>query len=363
MVEALGFVQVDSINVVARAHHLTLGCRFDDYRPEFLTHLLEERRAAFEHWTHDASVIPARWYRHWHHRFARDERRVRESRWWRARMGARPNAVLEAVLRRVEREGPLSVGDFENGPRVGEKGGGWWAWSREKAALEFLWRTGRLAVVRRVSFQKVYDVSERVLPQHLEPPSREDEHLEWAMASALERLGLGTRIELARYFAAVETSSARRWCASELEQGRLVEVEVESVDGSPAKRCVARPDWQARAEALPDAPDRVRLLSPFDPIVRDRARALRLFGFDYRFEAFTPAPRRRFGYYVLPVLEGEALVGRVDLKLRREEAALAVLGLWWEAGVKATRRRVRRLDEALERLAGQLGATRIERGE
>jgi uncharacterized protein YcaQ len=356
LVEQLGYVQVDSINVVARAHHLTLWSRLDGYRPALLTRLLEHRRRLFEHWTHDASVISTRWYAHWHHRFARDAERVRGSAWWRERLGARPQATLEALLERVAREGPLGTADLE-GPRVP---GGWWAWTPEKAALEYLWRTGKLLVARRDNFQKVYDLAERVLPEVAKAPaSTPAEHLEWAMRTALERLGAGTPTELAHFLGAVGPAEARAWCAAGLARGALVAVALEAADGSAPAVGVAAPGWREAARALPPAPARTRLLSPFDPVVRDRRRARRLFGFDFRFEAFTPAAKRQHGYYVLPVLEGERLLARVDLKHRREAGELALQGQWWEPGVAATRRRRAGLDEALERLAGQLGAGRV----
>ncbi len=118
----------------------------------------------------------------------------------------------------------------------------------------------------------------------------------------------------------------------------------------------AVPDWEERAAALPSAPPRIRLLSPFDPILRDRRRCLRLFGFDYRFEAFVPGPQRRYGYYVLPILEGERLVGRLDPKLHREEKRLEIRQVWWEPGVRASKARTARFETALDRLARFVGA-------
>ncbi len=354
-VRALGLVQVDSINVVARAHDLTLATRLDGYRPGMLAPLLEETRGLFEHWTHDASILPSEWYPHWHHRFARDRRRVYANAWWRSRLGARPEAVAGRLLKRIEREGPLGASDLETSRR-GE--GTWWEWSPQKAALEYLWRTGRVAVTRRVNFQKVYDLTGRVLPRHASlPPSGREEHLDWALGEALERLGVATPTELAAYFRAVTPAEAKRWCARRLAAKELVEVMVEAEGAGAPRRAVARPDWRSRAAALPEPPEGARLLSPFDPIVRDRARALRLFGFDYRFEAFTPAPKRRHGYYVLPLLLGDRLVGRVDLKHDRDAGVLRVQGHWWERGAGPARVRKRALDEAVARLARQLGAS------
>ncbi|MFT3838146.1 MAG: crosslink repair DNA glycosylase YcaQ family protein [Myxococcaceae bacterium] len=351
-VEALGLVQVDSINVVARAHDLTMMARLDGYRPGMLSPLLEETRELFEQWTHDASIVPSRWYHHWHHRFERDLKYHFTSKWWRARLGKQPERVAKKLLRRIEKDGPISSGDLE----AAHEPGGWWQWTPEKATLEYLWRTGRVAVTRRVNFSKYYDLPERVLPRHHAlPRSAHAEHLDWAMGEALDRLGFGTPTELARYFHAVSLADARRWASEQLKSNALIEVELEPEQGKPL-RVLARPDFRERLEALPEAVDRVRLLSPFDPIVRDRSRALRLFGFDYRFEAFTPAPKRQYGYYVFPILQGERLIGRTDLKLLREDETLAVQGVWWER--KAAPRRA--FADALERMAAQLGAKNVK---
>lgn len=371
--ERLGFVQVDTISVVERAHHLILRTRFDGYRPETLTTLLERRRGAFEHWTHDASIIPACWLPQWKARFARYRARgPRATAWWHERIGPDAERTIAHVQQRIAAEGPLRSRDFEQ-PRgaVGGNGhgssgaAGWWNWKPAKAALEYLWRSGTLAVTRRDEFQKVYDLMERVFPQVVELPEPDPiAHLDWACATALDRLGVATPKELAGFFAAIGLAPAQAWCDEAVRDGRAVPVRVESADGSAPQPAVAHPQWRRRAAAAPAAPLRVRPLSPFDPLVRDRARLLRRFGFDYRFEAFVPVAKRRHGYYVLPLLEGERLVGRLDAKAQRERGVLAVRGLWWEPGVASSRARRARLDEALESMAVACGAGRVtfERG-
>jgi uncharacterized protein YcaQ len=356
-IDALGFVQVDTINVVARAHDLTLFSRLDGYRPEMLQHLLESDRTLFEHWTHDAAIIPTRWYAHWKPRFSRASARIEGHPWWEERMGGRPEEVLDHVRARIRAEGPLKSVDFEH---EGERGT-WWAWKPAKAALECLWRTGELAIAGREYFHKRYDFAERVHPEaHLLPVPDSDLHLEWACATAAERLVIFTPRELAAFWDDVNLESARAWCAAAREQGRIALVEVGSADGAAPQSAFALSDWPVRLEKVPDPPDRMRLLCPFDPILRDRARCLRRFGFDYRFEAFTPAPKRQYGYYVLPLLEGDRLVGRLDPKVHREKGVLEVRGLWWEPGIKASKIRLKRLREALEELARFTGADEIQ---
>lgn len=357
-IERMGFVQVDTINVVERAHHHILMTRFEGYRPETLRRLLEDDRRLFEHWTHDAAVIPRGLLPWWTVRFERWRRRIRGEWWprWSQRLGSHPDRTLDAVRARIAREGGLRSQDFESD---GKRSGGWWRWKPAKMALEVLWRTGELAIARRQGFQKVYDLSERVLPEleDLATPS-EEEHAAWACRFALSRLGMATPVEVARQLLAVTSQETAAWLEAAVSQGEAVEVEVESVDGAAPRLAYALSGWRRRLARLAPAPRRMRLLSPFEPVIRDRERTLRLFGFDYRFEAFVPARKRRYGYYVLPILEGERLVGRVDPKLHRDRGELVVRGPWWEPDVAPTRARNRRLEAAVERFAAQLGAER-----
>ena len=357
LIERLGFVQVDTINVVARAHDLTLFSRLDGYRPEQLKKLLEQKRNLFEGFTHDASAIPTAFFHHWKPRFARDRERIHAHAWWQYHFrGTDGTRVVKDVKARIENEGPLKSSDFEHP----EKRGPWWGWKPQKAALDFLWRSGELMIPRREGFQKVYDLTERVLPEHYDLPCPEAaEHVAWACAAAAERLWVFTPKELADFFDTIEAPEAKAWCVAAAKTGGIVPVQVEGMDGE-VRPAFALADWEARLARLPKPPERTRLLCPFDPILRDRTRALRRFGFDYRFEAFVPEPKRQYGYFVLPILEGHRLVGRLDPKLHRDRGLLEIKGLWWEPGIKATKARRRALDAALERLAVFVGADSIQ---
>lgn len=358
IVEQLGFVQVDSIQRIERAHHLIVGARLDDYRADHLHHTAFKRRALFEHWTHDASLIPTKWFHHWKPRFAKTDARLRRSKWFTHRMGATPDETLRHVYGRIEREGPLQTSAFE---RTADKPAtGWWDWAPEKAALEFLWHTGRLAIHGRDRFQKIYDLTERVFPSaHVVAAPPNEEHIDWACREALVRVGVATPGELAAFFDAISISEAAAWCRQAVINGHATAVTVAACDGSKPRKAVAVVDWRRRIRRIGAAPDRIRLLAPFDPIIRDRKRAQRLFNFDYRFEAFTPASKRKYGYYVLPILEGDSLVGRLDPRHDRDGETLIVDGVWWENGVKPTKVRKRKLVAALEVLANQIGAKRI----
>ena len=359
LVRRLGFVQVDSINVVERGHHLTLGTRLQQYRPSQLAQLLERRRSLFEHWTHDASVIPSIWFAHWKPRFRRFSNSPRRSRWIDQRLGDDPKGVLAHVERRLRREGPLMSRHFE-----AEEGSGrssWWGWTPQKTALEYLWHAGRVTITARQGFNKVYDLTRRVYPELCRLPSpRPAAHREWACWSAMERLAIATPGEIAHFWDAVTPAEATLWCRSAERTGRIVAVEVEDAIGAKRRRAFALADWQSRAARAPAPPPGLRLLSPFDPVIRDRRRLLRRFGFDYRFEAFVPPAKRKWGYYVMPVLDGDRFVARVDPKLHRERETLELKSVDWEPGTRATRARQRALEAAVCALGERIGARSIE---
>jgi uncharacterized protein YcaQ len=356
-IEAMGFVQVDSINVVERAHHLILASRFDGYRPPLLSRLLEKERGLFENWTHDASAIPTRWFPYWRVRFARY--RGHNRKWWQERLGGDPERMLGQVLARIEKEGPLMAKDFSPESTAGS--GSWWGWRPEKAALEHLWRTGKLAIAKRAHFHKVYDLTERVLPAAAALPRPSDaEHLEWACRTALERLGVATAGEIADFWHILTPEAAAGWCEAAAARGEITPVLAGAVDDSKPRRAWALPDWEERAANAPEPPPRMRLLAPFEPILRDRKRTRRLFGFDYRFEAFVPGPARQHGYYILPLLEGDRLVGRVDPKFDRKEGLLTIREVWWEPKVRLGTGRKAALEAAVARLAKAIGAERWE---
>ena len=352
LIDRIGFVQVDSINTVARAHQMILFARRQSYQPQALDRLLAQR-ALWEHWTHDASILPMALFPHWRHRFARDRARLVE-RWtgWQ-RDGF--HTKFDDVLQRVADHGPVTSAEVGEGEVRGK--GGWWDWHPSKAALEFLWRAGALSVTRREGFRKVYDLTERVIPapfRQAEPT--EAESLEVLCQAALDRLGFATAGEIAAYWAAVTPEEARGWADAALRRGEVVEVMVAGADGTSRKH-LCRPET---LEQAPQVTTRLRILSPFDPALRDRKRAERLFGFHYRIEVFVPEPQRKFGYYVFPVLEGDRLIGRIDAKAFRDADRLRVRAFWPEAGIRLTAARRARLEAELTRLARFAGVSTVE---
>lgn len=341
----LGFVQLDSVNTLERAHHMILFARRQCYRPANLARLLERDRTLFEHWTHDAAVIPTEFYPHWHLRFARDAETLR-NRWkeWR-RDGFERLCV--PVLDQITDHGPACSADVGQGEARGS--GGWWDWHPSKTALEYLWRSGALSVTRRVAFRKHYDLTDRVIPAEFRIETPETTHsIDWFCNAALDRLGFATPGEIAAFWAHVTPAEARDWAEHVLARGKITQVDVQNADGS-VRRHLCRPGLAD--ETPPEPPNRLRVLSPFDPALRDRKRAERLFGFHYRIEIFIPATKRRYGYYVFPLLEGAQMVGRIDMKANRKARILDVTNLWPEAGIRWGRGRQTRLDAELVRLA------------
>ena len=355
LIDAIGFVQVDSINTVERAHHMILFSRRQSYRPENLKPLLEHHRTHWEHWTHDASILPTRLFPLWQHRFARNEIRMRNriTAWF-------PNgdhSQIDTVRRHISDHGPVTTSDFAQGePR---SKGGWWDWHPSKSALEWLWHTGQLAITRRDGFQKVYDLTERVIPpEHRTATPDTPALIDWACTSALDQLGFADIGELWKYWNAITPLEARHWAKQALARGDVIEIDVQGADGA-LHRSLARPDILTQAATAPDPPTRLRILSPFDPALRDRDRAQHLFGFLYRIEVFVPEPKRKYGYYVFPVLEGSRIVGRIDVKAFKDDSVLRVKAFWPEPGIAIGPGRQARLDAELGRLAQFTGCDRV----
>ncbi len=350
VIDHLGFVQVDSVNTLARAHDLILWSRRQQYRaPNLPKHM--KTRGAFEHWTHDASVIAMSNFPMWRHKFAKDKAFM-DRRWdaWR-REGFRDK--LDAVLKQISDQGACSSMDV--GGDEQRKSGGWWDWHPSKTALEYLWRSGEISVCHRQGFRKHYDLTERVIPaEYLNAHVSEHDMIDWACRSALDRLGFATSGELAAFYDIITPAQAKDWCTSALANNRVLVADVEATDGS------LRPSFiwpDTLDETPPDPNSRVRLLSPFDPALRDRKRAERLWGFHYRIEIFVPAPKRKYGYYVFPVLQGDRLIGRIDTK--REGDSTTVTAFWPEQGIRMGKARIKALQAEIDRAATFVGSTSV----
>jgi uncharacterized protein YcaQ len=339
MVRQLHALQIDTINVVARSPYLVLWSRLGEYDPRWLDELLAEG-ALFESWAHAACFIPIE-----------DYPLYRALMLSGARWGDRAQAWLDAhsevantMLEHIRDNGPVRSSDFErtDGPK-----GTWWNWKIEKLALEFLLDVGDLMIARRNNFQRVYDLRERVLPgwDDSKVPSLDQVYNQFVLNS-VEALGVSKPEWIADY-ARLSKPRARVALNALTDQGLLKTVPVQGWS-TPGYYHPANEAMLTVAREAHPLLARTTLLSPFDPIVWHRARALDLFGFDYRIECYTPVAKRKYGYFTLPILYKNALVGRLDPKAHRKEGIFEVKSLHLEPGVEIDDELVAEVRKAIE---------------
>ena len=351
MIKALGFVQLDTIQVVSRAHHHILWSRNQNYRERMLNRHMAEHRQVFEHFTHDASVIPMAFYPMWQRQFRRLEAKVRKWEWHR---GMLDEDGRNTIKERIRNEGPLCTKAFDTKIK-GEKK----MWDRppHKLALDYMWYAGELSTSHRENFTKFYDLSERVIPDHLRDAEMSDEdQVDWLCEAALTRMAFGSEGDIQRFWAAVSNAEAKNW--AEANQSHLVSVEIETADRNTIQAW-APADIETRLDAVAAPTSRLRILNPFDPVIRDRTRLKRLFGFDYTVEMFVPAAKRQWGYYVYPLLEGDRFVGRIEVKANRKAGQLRVLRVWRESKVKWASARAAKLEAELARMLRFVGLENV----
>jgi hypothetical protein len=313
-IRQMNLLQIDSVNVIVRSHYLPVFSRVGHYGHETLDArtLRPEERAVFECWAHEASLVPL------------DLHPMMRWRMLRARNGdgvygqldrfaREEKAYLDGVLDFVRQHGPATVSDL---PEAGKGTGGWWGWSKGKLALEVLFDHGLVTTAMRQGFERVYDLTERVIPAEIlnRPTLPEAEAIRALVDLSARALGVATASDLRDYFR-LPLAEARQAVNELVEDGILQPISVEGWKQQAYLHVSARLPEVAGADAL---------LSPFDPLVWERSRTERLFGFNYRLEIYTPAAKRKYGYYVLPFLMGERLVARVCLKADRQAATLRV---------------------------------------
>ncbi len=326
-IDRLGLLQIDSVNVLTRAHYLPLFSRLGNYDSTHLDTLAwgrKSKRGLFEFWAHEASLLPMASQPLWRWRMAQasaDHAGKNKLNLFRRRKAA----FIDGVRRQIADRGPLAASDLEEGTG---KTGPWWGWSDAKYALEWLFYAGEVTTAtRRGAFERVYDLTERVLPADIlaQPtPSSADAQRELLRQSA-RALGVATEKDLRDYFRlGVADTKAR--LAELVEAAELLPVEVEGWKNPAYLDPGARQPRRIEAQAL---------LAPFDPLIWERDRTLRLFNFFYRIEIYTPVAKRKHGYYVLPFLLGDRLVARVDLKSDRANGRLLVPAAHLEPGIEA----------------------------
>ncbi|MBU1347524.1 MAG: winged helix DNA-binding domain-containing protein [Alphaproteobacteria bacterium] len=343
----LGVIQIDSVNVVSRTHYLPAFSRLGDYPREALEAEAWGRKPSlFEYWGHEASLMPLEM--HPLMRWRMERARAGDGVWsGLSRFGRERRDYIDGVLAEIERRGPVTGADFAAGPR-GKPG--WWTWSDGKRALEWLFWAGLITTKTRRGFERVYDLTERVIPGRvldLATPTEADAQRA-LVRIASQAMGISTAADMRDYFR-LPLKDSRDRIAELVEVGALQPVTV--------------PGWRHPAYVAPDA-RRPRkstgcaLLSPFDNLIWTRDRTERLFDARVRLEIYTPAHKRTHGYYVLPFLENEAITARVDLKADRQSGALRVQASWREP--QAGPDTVDRLGCELRRMAGWLGLDRVD---
>ena len=341
VIERLGYVQIDTISVTERSHHLVLFSRCPDYRPHYLDELLWPDRKVFEYWAHAASYVPMTDYRF----YLPAIRRPPKPDSWFDKWARGNQAVIKKVLRRIEREGPMSAADFPDDPK--RKRGPWWDWKPEKAALEVLFWRGDLMIRERRKFQRVYDLTERVLPTGLDlilPGEHEEK--EFFIRRALGCLGLATVQDINRYIGVAGRLNDH--LPTLVKSGAVQEI---GIEGSDRSHYILTEDLDDRAAADRRVHPDVVFLSPFDNSIILRDRTQRMFEFSYNLECYVPPPKRKYGYFCLPILWQNELVGRIDPKADRQERKLIIQHLHLEKKGLDRPRFLPELAEALQRFA------------
>lgn len=327
----LGAIQIDSVNVLARAHYLPTFSRHGPYRMDALDELAYDKRELFEYWGHAACLLPVDMYPLMRWRMERQ----REA--W--KKDGSDSAFVEAVYKEVADRGPIAAGELSF---AGRSTGPWWGWSRGKVAVEILLAQGRLAIAGRRRFERLYDLTERVLPQRVldAPRIAERDAKKELFVRAARAMGVGTARDIAQYFH-VDAWWDRRSLNGRVRPPNLQELfdelaaegrlQVARVEGWK------RPGYMVPDARIPRAVDARALVSPFDPIMWERKWAKAVFDFDYQIEIYVPAPKRVYGYYVLPFLMGDRFAARVDLKADRKTSTLVVQAAHKEAGLDSRR--------------------------
>ena len=339
-IKKLGYVQIDTINIIERAHHHTLWTRRPDYTPEILHELQSKDRRVFEYWGHAASYLPMTDYRYYIPLMRKHDNP--EGKWMKARL-KKYGHLMKPVLERIRKEGALASKDFETPP--GEKRGSWWDWRPSKVALELLFWKGELMITERRNFQRVYDLTERVLPDDIDTSVPDDNELgRFIVSRALSAYGVATEKEICNHIPVASKKLITNALHDYLDSGEVISIKI---NGDNNSNYYAFSEVIEKSTRFKRKTSCLHLLSPFDNLIIQRERTKRLFDFDYTLECYVPAGKRKFGYFVLPILWDEKFVGRVDSKADRKNKVLIIKSLSFEKGFNE-------YDELLPSLADKL---------
>ena len=316
VIEHLGYVQIDTISVVERAHHHVFWTRCPDYKPSDLENLVRSRKV-FEHWSHAASYLPMKDYRY--SIPLKKEFSKKENSWF-----PKDPKTMKMVLKRIKEEGPLRSKDFQN---IQSKKSGWWDWKPAKKALERLFLEGKLEISKREGFQKVYDLPERVIPSSVNtsPPTTE-EYIRYLIKRTLRHHGLATTNEIGYLQKKNVKNEIHRQVNEMLHSGEIIQISVQKLNDS----YYALPSSMGN---LPRLTPKILILSPFDNLVIQRKKLQHFFDFNYQIECYVPESKRKYGYFALPIFYGAKGMARVDCKTDRKNKSLIVQSIHYEKNV------------------------------
>jgi len=347
IIEQLSYVQLDTISVIERAHNHVLWTRFPNYKNKMLDELLGKDRKVFEYWSHAAAIIPYCDYRYTLRTKNLHKEKYNE---WRKKN----KKFIDSVYERIKNEGPLQSKDFEGKRKGNGKVAGWWSWKPAKHALELMFLDGILMVAQRKGFQKVYDLTERVVPPGIDTTLQKDEEFYAHLVSnAVKSHGVISDKEMV--YLRKNTKPYKETLQKMIEEKKITEVKVHGLKDT----------YHSSAEKLnllnrKKAPAGVHILSPFDNLIIQRKRTKAIFGFDFQVEFYLPVHKRKYGYFCLPVLYGDKFVGKIDTKADRAGKALQIISMHWEKGSKQDRDFKDKFTSKLNEFAKFNGCEKIE---
>jgi len=352
IIKNLGFVQLDSIQNVTRAQHHILWSRNNAYKEPMLETLLEQKGSIFEHFTHDASVLPLEYYPMWQGHFSRTKERLDKSKYYKELLDEKSK---NNIISRIKNEGALHSKDFDS-KVIGEKK--MWSRSVHKTTLDYMWYCGILSTAYRKNFRKYYELSQNIIPKKLLTKDiSPEEQINWLCSQALHRLSIASAKEIKNFWASLSIKEVNTW----LKNNKIIEIQWENNEGKFINS-YACSDIEKRLKNLKNQKTRIQIINPFDPAIRDRIRLKNIFGFEYKIEIFVPKAKRIWGYYVYPLLEGSSFVGRIELQANRKTKVLNVLNFWCEEAFVWNENEQKKLQVELENFASLIDIHHINWG-
>lgn len=347
IIKDLGFVQLDTIQNVTRAHHHILWSRNNKYKEHMLDDLLLEKGKIFEHFTHDASILPVEFYPMWKAQFKRSQEKLNMSKYYKDILSEKDR---KDIIKRIQNEGALHSQDFKS-PNHKEKK--MWARTPHKTTLDYMWYSGILTTAYRKNFRKYYDLTENIIPHNiLNTQIPQEEQHSWLCTQALNKMGIATAKEIKNFWGVLTTQEVNEWIKDNNKS--LVEIQWQNNEEKQVKS-FAPLNIETRLENFKSSNAKIQIINPFDPAIRDRSRLKAIFDFDYKIEIFVSKEKRKWGYYVYPLLQGDTFIGRIELQTDKKTKQLKVLNFWREDGIDWNEKQEEKLKTELSSFAQLAG--------